>query len=1205
MADHLETLEIREFSWPSDQEHSRLLHGVSRPEILQIAGALQLTASTSGELIVFHRLAAMGRSFKENSKGKLSAGRLKKILKLNELSGPNILLRAEDPEAPVTIEVPSQFGPVTIFQGLNSFSGMDTSVLLAEMHSKHAKLSDALRSSIESLSKFVLSISQGLATRAGISPNSFLSDDEYSTPQYSKTELDNLRQLVTFNAEDIFGQFTPSEEAQIKRLLFLNQKLEAPYSRATIFDETTLLFPFYEWGEHIIVHSPMDLLTALHHAVAQSAKDQMELEEFSDFITTGKRTILRTILEKFSIQTVTELNDSGNNLLVHSAGPGARTTIFQFVSPFDLHQGETVIPQKQLETTDLESSNDSEKSIVLVLSSFDTADQAQFYGIESGARTIAVHLVELEIILHYLEYDLARLNYFIDAVRALDAQSAVTSILDLFAVYRENQFSFYLSDGPRPTFIFVVPGSGTELLKQYYDEVHPRWFNVDGTRFSAKAVRVDSNQPNWYIALDAGRGIHFVESHGATVSLVNRAKLHGQDNGLSEIEKRIADSLFDSFAFWFNRFLNWFPSHLLSLHSSALAINLSFEGTQEGKFSCSFFSRGDAEFKLLFNIPNPSSISNIKSLNPDAFVIEHVVKLCQLLFEWSPNEAKTILQDFLLDCYFERMRIVKSDSLEQPLNSEATIARLLSEEQTSRGLDELGEYLRESAGFEIGDIPRNKRSKIIKEWIVPFFGDSLASAVEEHAGEILLPDLMLRHEALLRYSTKSREDFEATANDPQSDVSSMDAGGKKLSQISAALLSSRFLIEFSSFVGTDKDHRPVHDEDYDRLLALSSEVINRGALSDSLSKELADINLSILPSGRLGISRDDEFHIAVEEFIKSKLQGESFDASTFNWFLEDDKLIEDARNVFSIENGITLDDLGSVIFGLVDRLDQKSLDVDMASSEDILRYLDDKKNIPREISSAALGLLTLSSGHGTKEEFWDLGAIVRPWIFNRTHSILNQPIIPLMKDNTRFLIHGKRTLQTSYRYKLQQLIESRGEGKSKESKSLNSRINHKRGTAFEKRAADIAKKSLRGKVLSRFSKFGTLNLKKYKGKDLGDIDLLYADDISHSIWVAELKSILGGRIPREFAAERDKIYGKDSSAATRLRARIEVLIEHLDSLLAHLGFSQDVEKWTIKGVIIVENEILSGRLSHDGYSVMQIDKFIDELRSHERKIVED
>ena len=62
-------------------------------------------------------------------------------------------------------------------------------------------------------------------------------------------------------------------------------------------------------------------------------------------------------------------------------------------------------------------------------------------------------------------------------------------------------------------------------------------------------------------------------------------------------------------------------------------------------------------------------------------------------------------------------------------------------------------------------------------------------------------------------------------------------------------------------------------EAYDRLMVQTSEIVTYGQLSDTVRYNIADITLSILPSGRLGISRD-QFDEAREAFLLVQAHGE-------------------------------------------------------------------------------------------------------------------------------------------------------------------------------------------------------------------------------------------------------------------------------------------------------------------------------------------
>lgn len=1202
MEEHFSFPGAYKFEWPKVKEHPRLFRGASRTEIFQVAGALQLKAKTTGELIVFHRLAALGRSLAEHETGFLSSGRLRAILGIGEISGKFIQLQADPPEGPLTVEVPSQMGPTTVFQGLNSFSGTETMALLTAVRASSSQLSTELRKSITVLSDFVLSVSRKLAARADIKPNSFLSGNEYTTPQYSKRNLDELRQLVTFGASEVYRGFSQEDIMLLKRLLFLDREIGTTYSEDSVFDKTTFLSPFYEWNELVIVHSPMDLLPALQHSAVQIARELNETTELYNALTKTNRNFLKGILERFGHIDLKDLSDVGENLLIHDSKSKVGATNFRFESPTETRLARLSDSKFASMRTIFGDSSSNENVTVMVISNFDMEDEARFYGFESDERTIVVHLDELEVILYFLDFDLTRLKYFICAVQELDRDTPVFSILDQFAVYRESQFSFYLSDGERPTSTFFVPNTASELWQQYYDEIHPRWFGIPRTSQCVKAMKADIHRANWYVALLAGNQIYFAESRDTIIAVIHDASTNETLANLKKSKSNFARTIFESFAFWLSEFLDWLPKSELQFCSNKIAIFVTVNETQSVEISCDILNGENSDFWLKIGIPEITDIEKVDTLAFDASIIEIVFQVIQALADCSPAQLEGSHRDFLSNGLFKRMRKFTSESPEFPLNWGAPAARLLSEEQVSRELDALGEYLRGAGGLRTGAIATDDRISTINRWVVPYFGDTLTSKIDEYSRRDLLHKLLLRHESLLQFSTKVRKDFDARTKDPKIAQRFIDREVEKLSRISTTLLSSRFLIEYSSFVGDNKGRREIRDEEYDHMLALSSEVINRGILSDSLANELADVSLSILPSGRFGVSRDDEYTEAVETFISSKLQQGFTEMPSFDWFLDDTALIDNARKAFNAENGITIDALSNVIHGLIDRLNEKSLDVDMASREEITQYLADFREVPPKMSNEVLNLLTLSTGYGKKEEFWLFGKEVQPWKFNRKHSILNQSIILIEENNSTKFLHGKRTLQQSFQYKLQGFVESRGQGISREARSYSSRLNDKRGKAFEKQAIGEINSMLRGKAQSRVTKFGSIDLENYKGKNLGDIDLIYFDEVSHTMWIAELKALLGGRLPHEYISERDKLFGRDSSAETRLKNRVEVVNRHLDLVLTEFGIDGKIEEWNVSGVIIVESEILSALLNRGEFPILKLEQFIDTVKAHETSL---
>ena len=56
---------------------------------------------------------------------------------------------------------------------------------------------------------------------------------------------------------------------------------------------------------------------------------------------------------------------------------------------------------------------------------------------------------------------------------------------------------------------------------------------------------------------------------------------------------------------------------------------------------------------------------------------------------------------------------------------------------------------------------------------------------------------------------------------------------------------------------------------YYQLIGLAQEVIDRGTASDFLHYELADFEVSILKSGRLGMSRDEPVDLAIKAYAEA------------------------------------------------------------------------------------------------------------------------------------------------------------------------------------------------------------------------------------------------------------------------------------------------------------------------------------------------
>jgi hypothetical protein len=164
-------------------------------------------------------------------------------------------------------------------------------------------------------------------------------------------------------------------------------------------------------------------------------------------------------------------------------------------------------------------------------------------------------------------------------------------------------------------------------------------------------------------------------------------------------------------------------------------------------------------------------------------------------------------------------------------------------------LDDLGDHLINDRGRTVGSKPDDQRTRVLNAEVVPFFGEALSATLSEHDDRALLRYLIRANEALLRQARIEENVLPSrlACFGPQSDEVVNFAKGMVETTISA--VSSRFLIEFlagNPAVG----HHQTTTEGYDRMLALASELTNKGFLSDAIYAETSSATVSVLPSRR-------------------------------------------------------------------------------------------------------------------------------------------------------------------------------------------------------------------------------------------------------------------------------------------------------------------------------------------------------------------
>ncbi len=382
--------------------------------------------------------------------------------------------------------------------------------------------------------------------------------------------------------------------------------------------------------------------------------------------------------------------------------------------------------------------------------------------------------------------------------------------------------------------------------------------------------------------------------------------------------------------------------------------------------------------------------------------------------------------------------------------------------------------------------------------------------------------------------------------------------------------------------------RTIEVLDYYRVLGMASEIIDRATISDFLHYGLADFEVSILDSGRLGVSRDEPVTAAMETYaansgmrsVRDALNDEARDG-------EDDfdvvSIVARSDEAMRAEFGFTLTELREVCGGLLD----------LATADQVTRIgqsvaiseIASKRDISEDIVSAVLGGITLTQ----RSSFLDIGQDAWPWRFNRDMSYVRRPLV--LQGNE--LVFGFRSIYRLGPYWVDNLLSGRLQGRAKTSE-MQRCISEVRGKINDAFARSVAARLQHLGMTTRVSvnKIGKHRIVDSSGNDLGDIDVLATHAESRSILAVEAKDFEIARTPVEIANELEKLFsgkkGKKSTIELHGK-RIDWLRQHLDEVALSLGANGGTAPWRVIGAVVTSDPLITPLVSSSTLPVIPFD----------------
>lgn len=508
-------------------------------------------------------------------------------------------------------------------------------------------------------------------------------------------------------------------------------------------------------------------------------------------------------------------------------------------------------------------------------------------------------------------------------------------------------------------------------------------------------------------------------------------------------------------------------------------------------------------------------------------------------------------------------------------------------------LDDLGPQVSSAFALKVGSVPPEKRVTVLNEAVTILFSQ-LESSVAALSSEGLLERLMTQNESLVQEAAEVRLVLPTRLACFGSDDEYLKDNIKRSQELTQAGLANRFLIEYVAAC-PPAGSRMLSREAFDQLMALASEIVDKGMLSDSINYGLADIDLSILPSGRLGISREGRYTLGMEEFRQIKAREDVEGA--ISWFerhwpaasvKDQPSAITELESALNAEFGCTASELFRLFFAAIDLGLELEKEPAAVPLEDVIDKLRRSLDVTPERVKSVIEAFSLRPRKSFIPK--ERAAEVFPWRFSRELSYVRRPFVVRLRNGREEILWGIRHLERSRENLFHLIYGGRLKARSAEMKRYMSRMRIEESEAFNDQVADLFKQQEDLEVRTRVYKIGPLRIEETKGESLGDVDVLVVNPVKHRIIAVETKDFELARTPFELSNELEKLFLGQGSAAAHHQRRIHWLERHTAEVLDWLGIEKGRAKWRIDALIVVSRTLISPYIQRSTIRVMSLEE---------------
>lgn len=1206
----------RHYGGPLDLDTPRWAD-LDGPSLATAAAALQLLPENIPCLTRAQRLAAIGAALPARPGVRpLSPSRLRAVLKDPLISGEDVR-RQEDPYDDVYVEeVAFHGGPRLVLQGLTNHSAHTVRILLqAIFNPADAALPAGYRRQASLLTASVLTLSHLMCSKAGLRRGSTMTLAQRRDPFVpGLLRLAELQTAATFTSDDLSGLLPAGAMHALEGWITEAGAHRVNFDQA-VTDYGLILRPLLRHGADLIVASPGELMSALRHHLIVMAASYGCRDVLADAFRRTAAAVTSELLSQVEAVPRGPAERAADPLVLRQVFDGKAGTIIDVglmsddLSGYDPADpfGQWNIPNAGKPLQDCldppgPPGEDDERTLRLAVT--DDLARSQIIALESPRRQgplLSVPLDELQVMVDLDADDPLFLWRYARANEDLHERSRVLtwSVLDTHSIYRDNDHSFYLSDDPPPTMVTIEVGSGASLRAQAqrrHDRHHIQRPDRP-TYVEVMSVYGTETAPIYFCHPRYGLVALAVELPGATAWVLHPAER-------SEAVRGFLFTVLEAVAYWI-----W----QLELAQPGLAARAADRGrllkvvvTPDDSARWNQVLTGQSPERpddapddgstaaaswVAVNAGSPGKI-DVTVLADQARVLlsgtnladRQLVAALARVFAPSdqPGPVDVITRQVAPAGPKRMIHIVRSsDVLLMPTDIPE---RFVQPAVTATILDDLGQWLT-SQGLGTGPVPSAERTKVLNQAVDHHY-QQLAQTVADLSPDGLMAFFVAQDEAVLQDSaTRAQRLPSQLACFGPGSLRAQDLRTQEGKSVQAAV-ASRFLIEYIAATPPG-GNTPVNLMIYDELLAMAAELISRATLSDAIRYGFSKVELSMLPSGRLGVSIGDRYAAGTEAAAAAEAEarhtlaleplapGMSQTRARTKYPATDEATRARVDEAMRAEFGLTLTQVVTGLSELAVLSTGRRSDPCTEPVSQVRSRLQDLPGWDEGIAEAFLARLALRA----RPEFLSPGPDVYPWRYSRDLSYIRRPLIETAGPAGQpLLMWGSRRTWFAARYWTELIFAGRIKGTTQAMKTLMGTIRQAENKAFERKVETTLGQSGMPITAATVKRICGRRLLSTDGADLGDIDAIALNPASKTIIVAEAKDFELARTPAEVANEAEELLTGDNSAACKHSRRADWVRGNLTLVLRHFGAEGNAAGWQVLPVIVTSRNLLSPRV---------------------------